>query len=192
MVTPARSAKRSICLLRVIAFAQCAGRAVRDALAAQRTVRLLDHAVSRNINGRARAGTADVPDGERLHLIAHLNAAHTLDTLIYITVERERGRPVGLFAACKVGGVGNTQNAHIVRDLLKLAGARADTGRALVVVLREDKLHIARRASSARGELVRITIPSRTTLLHEGTSLPSPSTSTQQTRQAEISFSSFK
>ena len=51
---------------------------------------------------------------------------------------------------------------------------------------------LTRRASSARGELVRMTMPSRTTLLHEGTSLPSPSTSTQQTRQAEISFSSFK
>ena len=47
-----------------------------------------------------------------------------------------------LFAAGQVSRVRNTQNAHIVCDLLQLAGARADTGRALVVVLREDKLHV--------------------------------------------------
>ena len=51
---------------------------------------------------------------------------------------------------------------------------------------------LVRRASRTRGELVWMTMPSLTTLLQEGTSLPSPSISTQHTRQAEISLISLR
>ena len=133
---PALSAKSGIRFGCVVALAQSAGGAVGDALAAQRTVRLLDKAVFGNINGRARAGTTDVPDGERLHLVAYLNAAHALYALVDVAIEGERCRPEALFADREVALVRNGQHAEIVRDLLKLARTGADTGRALIVMLR--------------------------------------------------------
>ena len=122
-----------------------------DALTAQRTVRLLDKAIFGNVNGRARAGTADVPDGERLHLITYLNAAHALNTLVDVAIERERCRPEALFAGREIALVRNGQHAEIIRDLLKLARTGTDTGRALIVVLRQNQLNIgAARLAHAR------------------------------------------
>jgi len=147
----ALSAKSGIRFGGVIALTQSAGGAVGDALTAQRTVRLLDKAIFGNVNGRARAGTADVPDGERLHLIAYLNAAHALNALVDVAIERERCRPEALFAGREIALVRNGQHAEIIRDLLKLARTGTDTGRALIVVLRQNQLNIgAARLAHAR------------------------------------------
>ena len=77
----------------IVALTQCADRTVGDALAAQRTVRVLDAAVVCDIDGGAGTGTAHAPDTQCLDFFTVLHAAHTFDALLYIAVQRERLRP---------------------------------------------------------------------------------------------------
>ena len=53
-----------------------------------------------------------------LHLVAHLNAAHTLDAFVGIAVEGKIPGPHGAGAGHQIGGVGIFENAQIIGHTL--------------------------------------------------------------------------
>ena len=73
----------------IVTLSQSTNRTVGDALSAKRTVCLLDLSSAGYIDGRARAGTLEIPDVQVLNLVTDLDTAHTLDTFCGIPYERE-------------------------------------------------------------------------------------------------------
>ena len=126
----------------VVPLPQAAGGAVGDALAAQGAVRVLHDPVSRHVDHGAPAGAGYVPDAQRLHLVAHLDAAHTLDALVIVVIQGEGGGPGPPQAPGQLGLIVDLHDAQIVGDGLQLAVAAAHAGGTLAVVLGQDELHV--------------------------------------------------
>lgn len=110
-----------------------------DALSAQGAVGILNAAVMGDVNGGVGAGVGDIPHVQALDLVADLDAAHTFDALGVIPNQGEILFPGGVGQHLLIGFAGD---AKVVGDGLQGAIAAADAGRAVAVVLGEDKLHI--------------------------------------------------
>ena len=136
-------------LEQVVALAQGANRTVGDALAAQDAVGLLDAAVVGDVNRGTSARAGQLPDTQSLNLLTVLDTAHALDALSRVAVEREGRRPQ---TARQLLLIRIAQDAEVVGDRLQTAVARADTGGAGAVVLRQNQLDIdAACLTGARG-----------------------------------------
>ena len=132
----------SACLAGIITFTEGTYGTMGDTLTAQGTVGILDDTVAGNINCCTAAGTSQIPDIQCLHLIADLDAAHTFDTFIEISVQRECFCPCTAASACQLCFIGQFQNAQIICQILQLTVAAAYTGSTFAVMLRQDQLHV--------------------------------------------------
>ena len=113
-----------------------------DALAAQGAVGILDDPVAGHVDGGAAAGAGQLPDPEGLDLVTHLNAAHTLDTLVIVMEQGEGGGPGLPQSLGQLGLIGDRQDSQVIGDSLKMAVSAAHAGGAFTVMLREDQFHI--------------------------------------------------
>ena len=129
-------------LFGVVALAQRTGRAMGDALAAEHAVAFLDASVVAYINPGAAAGAGQVPNVHVLHLVTNLDAAHALDALVGIAVEREVPRPKRPHPGDQVARVRGIQNSQVVGNVLQVAVAAALAGSAVAVVLAENQLDV--------------------------------------------------
>ena len=115
--------------------------------------------------------------------------------LMHLAASRNRGKVVvhvALDAARQIFLIGIDQNAQIVGQVCNLQLPERTQVAQWQSCCDRMSSTLTRRVSRARGELVWMTMPSCTGLLHEGTMRCSPSISTQHTRQAPISFKSFR
>lgn len=115
---------------------------MRDALTAKRTIGILDNTVARNIHRCAAACPCQIPDIQRLHLIANLDAAHTFDTFIHIPIERKCFCPRTAQPLLQLCFKGKLKDTQIIRNLLQLTVAAAYTGRTFAVMLRQNQFYI--------------------------------------------------
>lgn len=105
---------------------------MRNALSAERAVRLLYHASSGYVHRRARTRIGHVPNVHILNFVAYLYAAHTFDTLVRVADQGEVFRPCRfdeIFLKALVDDV------EVVGKVLQRAVAAPDAGGAVRVVL---------------------------------------------------------
>lgn len=121
---------------RVVALPQRRRGAMRDALAAVGTFRILDAAIARGVHRRAGAGTEQIPYLHGLYVLADLDAAHTLHALVVLADER---RGVVHRLPAQLGGIVLAAHIEVVRERLQRAVAAARAARAARVVLGEDQ-----------------------------------------------------
>ena len=115
---------------------QAAHGTVGDALAAECAVALAQRAGAGHAYGGVGAGTHQIPDAHGLHLVADLDAAHTLDTAVldaHHGVGEIRGR------VPQIVDVVLAQQVIVVGELLELAVAAAGTLGTLGVVLAQQQ-----------------------------------------------------
>ena len=125
--------------LGVITLAKGARRAVSDALAAEGTAGLIDGNAALHAHARVARAVGEVPHARGLDLLAHLDAAQTVDALVVVADERIVLVP-GLMGQVLL--VGQGRYAEVVGNGLQRAVARTDAARALRVVTREQELHV--------------------------------------------------
>ncbi len=116
----------------VVALAQGAGRAMGNALAAQRAAGILDGQAVAHVHVEPRGAVLDVPHIAALHLGAHLHAAQAAHALRAIADEGEARIPA---LVRRVLGVRHVQHVELARQRLQHAIAVAHAGRALHLVL---------------------------------------------------------
>ena len=121
---------------RVVALPQRRRGAMRDALAAVGTFRILDAAIARGVHRRAGAGAEQIPYLHGLYVLADLDAAHTLHALVVLADER---RGVVHRLPAQLGGIVLAAHIEVVRERLQRAVAAARAARAARVVLGEDQ-----------------------------------------------------
>lgn len=113
---------------------QCTRGAVGDALAAESAV-----VGSHGVHMRAASGVHEVPNAERLHLLACGYAAQAVHAFLGLAYEREpRVDGLGL----EERGIGHLVDAHAVGKRLQLAGSVAEARGAASIVPRKDELQV--------------------------------------------------
>ena len=75
--------------LGIVTLAQCARRAMCDALAARDAIGLADRRAPAGAHGGMRGAVGQIPNAETLHALAHLDAAHALDALVVVADDGE-------------------------------------------------------------------------------------------------------
>ena len=125
--------------LGVVALAKGTCRAVGDALAAEGAAGLIDGNAALHAHARVARAVGEVPHARGLDLLAHLDAAQTVDALVVVADERIVLVP-GLMGQVLL--VGQGRYAEVVGNGLQRAVARTDAARALRVVTREQELHV--------------------------------------------------
>ena len=145
---------------RVVPLDEACGGTVGNALAAVGALRLGDVPVAGDVDGRPGAGSGDVPDVHILDAVADLDAAHTLDALVFVP---DQGRVIApAFAAqlCLVGGV---DQVMVVGQLLQGAVSAANAQSAAGVVLGENEPQVC----PSRGPDLRTVGVDDHTVLHQ-------------------------
>ena len=99
--------------LGVVALAQRARRAMRDALAARHAIGLADRRASAGAHGGVRGAVGQIPNAEPLHALAHLDAAHALNALVVVADDGEIEVPA---LACQMLLVRQIEDAQVVGD----------------------------------------------------------------------------
>lgn len=99
--------------LGIVALAQCARRAMRNALAARDAIGLADRRAPTGTHGGMRGAVGQVPNPQALHALAHLDAAHAFNALIVFPDDGEIEVPA---LACQVLLVRQVEDAQVVGD----------------------------------------------------------------------------
>ena len=121
---------------RVVPLDEACGGTVGNALAAVGALRLGDVAVAGDVDGRPGAGSGDVPDVHILDTVADLDAAHTLDALVFVP---DQGRVIAPAFAAQLCFVGGVDQVMVVGQLLQGAVSAANAQSAAGVVLGENE-----------------------------------------------------
>ena len=125
--------------LGVVALAQCARRAMRNALAARDAIGLADRRAPAGTHGGMRGAVGQVPNPQALHALAHLDAAHALNALVVFADDGKIEVPA---LARQMPLIRQIENAQVVGDGLQVAVAAAHAARALRIVLGQQQLHV--------------------------------------------------